>query len=736
MINIYTNDLKQAEIDELAKINTVTNEVILSYASKCYTSAFNSLIAARLLAEKLKNDVYSIIKTDKKNYFKDYITLAISNEILDPRVAKFDLNKLNNALMFDNMRHFHYMGLTTLMDRYLIRNKDNDIIELPQTFFMRVAMGLHLNDIEKCKTDYDISIVSTNVIELYTVMSNMEYMPSTPTLFNSCTTHSQLSSCFVGTVSDSLTEIYKGISNVAQLSKHSGGLGMDWTNVRSSGSYIKGVSGRSQGIVPFLKVYNDTLVAVNQGGKRRGSGVAYIEPWHSDIMAFLALRKTTGEERLRCHDMNTALWVPDLFMKRVQEHKEWTLFDPADVPHLHSLFGAEFDLAYIATEADKSIQRSTINAASLWESILGTIYETGHPWITFKDEFNRRNPQAHDGVINSSNLCTEIGLNTSENEMAVCNLGSLNLTKFVHNSVINRSRLQFVVDIAIKALNKVIDHNYHVLDITKVSNKKHRAIGLGSMGFHTMLQQNGTEYESDKAVKLNMELAELIQFYAMQTSNSLARLYGPYESFEGSTWSEGILTHETASCRHTNNGRTNVISDYEYAELKRNIRNFGIRNCTLSAIAPTATISNIVGVSQSYEPIYSNLYSKSNLSGVFTQVNQELLEHYDNNDDFINTLIETEGQGTKYDPLDDMFKTSFDIDPHAIIRLAADRQVFIDQSISTNIYFNSVDGTALSNIYMDAWKSKMKSTYYLRTKAASEEKSEMCNLEEGCQSCQ
>jgi ribonucleoside-diphosphate reductase alpha chain len=733
MINIYAKDLPLNARKELEDITEITNDVILKYVAKCHLHPNNSLIAARLTAEQLRNVTYDHLKVDKYTYFTAYLEHAVTLGLLDERMLLFDLEALEDALILENMKLFHYMGIRTLIDRYLIRELDGTILELPQTFFLRVAMGLHLNEASKD------AHITAKIVTLYKTMSSMEYIPSTPTLFNSGTNHSQLSSCFVGTVEDSLFDIYQNIAITAQLSKYSGGVGMNWNAIRSNGSYIKGVSGESQGVIPFLKVYNDTLVAVNQGGKRRGAGVAYIEPWHADIKAFLNLRKSTGEERLRCHDMNTALWLPDIFMQRVIDNGTWSLFDPSVVPQFKDLYGEAFTEAYIRAEKCINTPKVTLKATSLWQSILSTIYETGHPWLTFKDTFNRRNPQAHDGAIHSSNLCTEIGLNTSKDEIAVCNLGSINLTKFVHKGKVQRLKLKKAVFNAINALNKVIDHNFHVIDKAEKSNKKHRAIGLGSMGFHTMLQQNNIRYDSAAALKLNAELAEYIQYFSLLASNELAKQYGHYTSFPGSTWSQGILTHETATKTHINAAPKRCVPQSAYTTLKRNIIKYGLRNCTLTAIAPTATISNLCNVSQSYEPIYSNLFSKSNLSGVFSVINTEMFHKHNLSTQEVNSLVNNEGKSAN--PL---FVTAFDVPPEAIIRLAADRQLYVDQAISTNIYFDSLDGNLLADIYINAWKAGLKSTYYLRSKAASSidvysnstPTPQVCTLDEGCESCQ
>lgn len=751
---IYTQDLNENikhELDQLS-IKKVNNSHILHFTSKINEHHQYSYVAARLLAEQLKQDVYDYWLTNKHEYFIKYVNYGVANNLLDKRMLDYDLEKLNSSIKYDRMQLFNYIGLKTLVDRYLIRDKNGVIIELPQTFFMRVSMGHKLDNTEN--TD----LATSEVINLYDEISCMRYMPSTPTLFNSGTTHPQLSSCFVSTIDDSLESIYAQLKNNAHISKYAGGIGTDWSNVRATGSYINGTQGASQGIIPFMKVYNDTLVAVNQGGKRRGSGVAYLEPWHADIYQFLAARKGTGDDRLRLHDMNTALWMPDLFFERVANDADWTLFDPAKVPYLHTLYGHKFNKAYASAERNPDKVHKKVKSRDLWKLILKTLHETGHPWITYKDTFNERNPQAHCGVIRSSNLCTEVGLNTSSSEIAVCNLGSINLTKFVHDSNIDVHMLKHTVDVAITALNNVVDLNYHIVPEAEKANKKHRAIGLGAMGFHTMLQQNGLNYSSDGASELNRTLSEYIQYYAMSRSCELARIYGPYDSYEGSTWQRGLLTHDTYEKLNKNRnlmrghnldyytGKNDLaIPNEYYSNLRAKIAAFGIRNSNLTAIAPTATISNICGVSQSYEPIYSNIYTKSNLSGEFMVINSEMVKHYEDNDiwndDTRDTLYENNGESKG-----DLFETAFHVDPFQIIKLAAARQKFIDQSQSVNLYFDDDlwKGDDLHDWYMTANSAGMKSTYYLRTKAASKieyqkknnESPTFCSMDDGCESCQ
>lgn len=757
---IYYNDLNESVQNEIAiqvgDFNNISNEDILHFTSKINEHHQYSLVAARLLAEQLKQQVYDYWRTNKDEYFEHFIDYGVSHGILDPRMSKFNLSYLNDNLDYKRMQLFNYIGLKTLVDRYLIKDETGQVIELPQTFFMRVSMGLNLNYLDKDVGNHDASLYAKL---LYDEISYMRYMPSTPTLFNSGTTHSQLSSCFVSTIDDSLESIYVQLKNNAHISKYAGGIGTDWTNVRATGSYINGTQGASQGVIPFMKVYNDTLIAVNQGGKRRGSGVAYLEPWHADIYQFLAARKGTGDDRLRLHDMNTALWVPDLFMERVKNDADWTLFDPAKVPHLHTLYGDAFEKAYVSAERKlETLAHKKVKARDLWKLILNTLHETGHPWITFKDTFNKRNPQAHCGVIRSSNLCTEIGLNTSSKEIAVCNLGSINLTKFVENGRLNTHLLEKTVNVAIKALNDVIDLNFHVVSEAKEANKKHRAIGLGAMGFHSMLQQNGISYGSEEAVKLNSKISEYIQYYAMNASCELAIKEKPYDSFKGSTWSRGLLTHDTYeklndryklmyshNLSYYNGSNELAIPEEWYQTLREKIMRYGIRNSNLTAIAPTATISNVCGVSQSYEPIYSNIYTKSNLSGEFMVINPEMVKYHEEkgtwNDETKNKLYETNGESK-----DELFETAFHTNPYQIIKLAAARQKFIDQSQSVNLYFDDAlwNGDDLHDWYVNAHTSGMKSTYYLRTKAASkieyqttqDKVNTVCNLEEGCESCQ
>lgn len=734
----------------------ITEEQILHHVGLINTNPEESKIATGLAIKKLKKDIYTFFDTNKQDYFYKYLQFGVDTGRLDKRLLNFYHPKLNDHLVKhakDRNKLLDYIGFKTLYDRYLLRHDDN-VIELVQTFFMRVAMGLAIADAESVTLKgeaSDYNMATDAAILYYDEISMMRYMPSTPTLFNSGTVSPQLSSCFVSTINDSLESIYSQLKNNAHISKFSGGIGVDWSNVRSANTPISSTGGNSQGIVPFMKVYNDTLVAVNQGGKRRGAGVAYIEPWHADIYEFLQVRKSTGDERLRCHDMNTALWVPDLFMERVKKNNPWHLFNPQDVPHLHKLYGNKFKQAYKNAESNPNIKKKRVNARDLFKQILSMLFETGHPWITYKDKFNIRNPQAHCGTINSSNLCTEIGLNTSKHEIAVCNLGSLNLTKFILKNEsghvgIDEAQLKQTVSLAIRMLNNVIDLNYHVVEEAEVSNKKHRAIGLGAMGFATALRQHLIPFQSVKTEALNKILSEKIQYFAMLESNRLAKKYGPYDSFGGSTWSRGLLTHDTFNSDKNTFKHKDVINtetyvtNREYKDLRHNIMKYGLRNSNLTSVAPTATIANICGVSQSYEPVYSNVFAKNNLNGEFTIIDKPLIQFLKDKDrlseDTISELQTT--QGVYKGDLEEVFTTSFETDQEFLIKLAAQRQRFIDQSQSLNLYFNGSDGDKLYDIYMHSFDYGLKSTYYLRTRAATTiEVQTTCSIDNPeCEACQ
>lgn len=653
-----------------------------------------------------------------------FIDKGIENDILNKELLEMDIEKLGNAIKSERDGNFTYLGLQTLYDRYFIH--DNELrYELPQVFFMRVAMGLALREEQR----------EEKAIEFYNLLSSFDYMSSTPTLFNAGTKHSQLSSCYLTTVPDDLHGIYGAIQDNAMLSKWAGGLGNDWTPVRGLGSQIKGTNGKSQGVVPFLKVVNDTAVAVNQGGKRKGAVCSYLETWHVDIEEFVELRKNTGDDRRRTHDMNTANWVPDLFLKRVSEDKEWTLFTPSDTPDLHDLYGLEFEKKYEEYEAQTQTGEidfyKKIDAKELWKKMLSMVFETGHPWITFKDACNLRSPQQHVGVVHSSNLCTEITLNTSQEEIAVCNLGSVNLTHHLKDGAIDEDKLERTINTAIRMLDNVIDINYYAVKAAETSNMKHRPIGLGIMGFHDALYMIGTPYASQEAVDFADKSMEMVSYYAIKASSDLAAERGSYSSFEGSLWSQGILPLDSIKLLKESRGDDYLEQDesstMDWDTLRETVKTQGIRNSNVMAIAPTATIANITGVSQSIEPTYQNLYVKSNLSGEFTVTNIPMVEKLKElglwDAVMINDLKYYDGSlgGISRIPEDvkELYATAFEIEPRWLIDAASRRQKWIDQSQSLNLYINEPNGKKLDIMYRMAWLRGLKTTYYLRSKGAT-----------------
>ena len=647
-----------------------------------------------------------------------------------------DLEKLGKEIMPERDNLFTYLGLQTLYDRYFIHS-DEVRFELPQVFFMRVSMGLALNEENK----------EEKAIEFYKLLSSFDYMSSTPTLFNSGTLHSQLSSCYLTTVPDDLYGIYGAMRDNAMLSKWAGGLGNDWTPVRGMGAHIKGTNGRSQGVVPFLKVVNDTAVAVNQGGKRKGAVCAYLETWHLDIEEFLELRKNTGDDRRRTHDMNTANWIPDLFMERVMNKETWTLFSPNEAKDLHDLTGNEFKEQYekYEEEAKKGNIKAykEVDAEELWRKIISMLFETGHPWLTFKDACNLRSPQQHTGVIHSSNLCTEITLNTSQDEIAVCNLGSVNLKNHLDKDKnLDKEKLQKTISTAIRMLDNVIDINYYAVPQAENSNFKHRPIGLGIMGFQDILQIKKIPYSSDEAVELADDSMETVSYFAIEASSDLAKERGSYSSYEGSLWSQGIFPIDSISIlkEHRTEGflDQNEEKKMDWDTLKEKVKKQGIRNSNVMAIAPTATIANITGVTQSIEPTYSNLFVKSNLSGEFTVINENLvnaLKEIDMWDEVmvydlknLNGSLETISRVP--DEIKRIFATSFEIEPKWLIESASRRQKWIDQSQSLNLYVAEPNGKKLDVMYKMAWLRGLKTTYYLRSKGATtSEKSTISNSE-------
>ncbi|RMR16708.1 Ribonucleoside-diphosphate reductase [Pseudomonas amygdali pv. ulmi] len=653
-----------------------------------------------------------------------YVATGIKFELLNPVLAEFDLEKLGKAINHERDQQFTYLGLQTLYDRYFI-HKDGVRFELPQIFFMRVAMGLAIE--EKARED--------RAIEFYNLLSSFDYMSSTPTLFNAGTLRPQLSSCYLTTVPDDLSGIYHAIHDNAMLSKFAGGLGNDWTPVRALGSYIKGTNGKSQGVVPFLKVVNDTAVAVNQGGKRKGAVCAYLETWHMDIEEFIELRKNTGDDRRRTHDMNTANWIPDLFMKRVFDDGPWTLFSPSEVPDLHDLTGKAFQERYEYYEAlteypGKVKLFKTIQAKDLWRKMLSMLFETGHPWLTFKDPCNLRSPQQHAGVVHSSNLCTEITLNTNKDEIAVCNLGSINLPNHIVNGKLDTDKLKRTVDVAVRMLDNVIDINYYSVPQAKNSNLRHRPVGLGIMGFQDALYLQHIPYGSDAAVQFADTSMEAVSYYAIQASCDLADERGAYETFQGSLWSKGILPLDSQQILIEQRGEKYIDVDLketlDWAPVRARVQK-GIRNSNIMAIAPTATIANITGVSQSIEPTYQNLYVKSNLSGEFTVINPYLVRDLKARDLWdsvmINDLKYYDGSVQQIEripqEIKELYATAFEVDTKWIVDAASRRQKWIDQAQSLNLYIAGASGKKLDVTYRMAWYRGLKTTYYLRALAAT-----------------
>jgi len=689
-----------------------------------YTYATARLLLHTIVREVLGQDVApSDLPTAYASHFAAFIRKGIDNELLDAQLAEFDLPRLAAALQSERDQQFDYLGLQTLYDRYFLHVQKTRI-ELPQWFFMRVAMGLALREDDR----------NARAIEFYELLSSFDFMSSTPTLFNSGTLRSQLSSCYLTTVPDHLEGIYEAIKENALLSKFAGGLGNDWTRVRALGSRIKGTNGESQGVVPFLKVVNDTAVAVNQGGKRKGAVCTYLETWHLDIEEFLELRKNTGDDRRRTHDMNTANWIPDLFMKRVMEKGQWTLFSPVDVPNLHDLYGQAFERAYVAYENQAERGElplfKRIAALDLWRKMLSMLFETGHPWITFKDPCNIRSPQQHAGVVHSSNLCTEITLNTSDSETAVCNLGSINLLHHIKNGALDHDKLRQTITTAMRMLDNVIDINYYAVDKAREANMQHRPVGLGLMGFQDALYEMRIPYASDAAVTFADESMEAICYHAYWASSDLAKERGVYSSYPGSLWSKGILPLDTIDLLAQERGgylEADRSTRLDWQALRQKIAQDGMRNANCIAIAPTATISNIVGVDASIEPSFGNLSVKSNLSGEFTVINQYLvrdLKRLDLWDDvMVMDLKHFKGSLAPIDrvpsDLKALYATAFEVDSTWLVEAAARRQKWIDQAQSLNIYMAGASGKKLDETYKLAWLRGLKTTYYLRTQSAT-----------------
>jgi ribonucleoside-diphosphate reductase alpha chain len=692
-----------------------------------------SYVSARLLLHSLRLETLGAEATQPDmhqryaEYLPEFIKTGIEAELLDERLGGYDLKCLGAALDANRDLKFTYLGLQILYDRYFLHVRDRRI-ELPQIFYMRVAMGLALNEPEDQR--------EARAIEFYNVLSSFDFMSSTPTLFNSGTRRSQLASCYLTTVADDLDGIYEAIKENALLQKFAGGIGNDWTPVRALGAHIKGTNGKSQGVVPFLKVVNDTAVAVNQGGKRKGAVCSYLETWHLDIEEFLELRKNTGDDRRRTHDMNTANWVPDLFMKRVMEGGEWTLFSPSDTLDLHDKFGRAFESAYFEYEAKcargeiKLFKR--VPAQQLWRKMLTMLFETGHPWITFKDPCNLRSPQQHVGVVHSSNLCTEITLNTGPDEIAVCNLGSVNMPAHLDAATgrMDMEKLKRTVGTAMRMLDNVIDLNFYSVNKARNSNFKHRPVGLGIMGFQDCLHMLRIPYGSQAAVEFSDRSMEAIAYTAYQASTDLAEERGPYSTFKGSLWDRGILPFDTIKLladERSGYVECDMSTTLDWEGLKRRVQQVGMRNSNCTAIAPTATIANITGLSQCIEPTYQNLYVKSNLSGEFTVVNEYLVRDLKRlnlwDEVMIADLKYFDGSLAKIDRIPpevrNLYATAFEVEPRWLVECAARRQKWVDQSQSLNIYMAGASGKKLDDTYKLAWIRGLKTTYYLRTLGAT-----------------
>ncbi|MGJ7608486.1 ribonucleoside-diphosphate reductase subunit alpha [Variovorax sp. LT1R20] len=719
MRNLYDG----VPLDEVYKASILAARTLIE-KDPDYTFATARLLLHTIFKEIVGREVMPAERaTAYADYFPQFIKKGVENDLLDEKLLQYDLPRLGAALKAERDNQFDYLGLQTLYDRYFLHVRKTRI-ELPQAFFMRVAMGLSLGEIDR----------EARAIEFYEVLSSFDFMSSTPTLFNAGTLRSQLSSCYLTTVPDDLDGIYESIKENALLSKFAGGLGNDWTRVRALGSHIKGTNGESQGVVPFLKVVNDTAVAVNQGGKRKGAVCTYLESWHLDIEEFLELRKNTGDDRRRTHDMNTANWIPDLFMRRVMEKGTWTLFSPSNVPDLHDLFGADFEKAYVAYEekaARGEIKPArTIQASDLWRKMLTMLFETGHPWITFKDACNVRSPQQHAGVVHSSNLCTEITLNTSDTETAVCNLGSVNLLQHLKDGKVDQEKLKRTISTAMRMLDNVIDINYYAVKKARDSNLRHRPVGLGLMGFQDALYELRIPYASQEAVQFADESMEAICYHAYWASTELAKERGKYSSYKGSLWDKGILPIDTLDLLEQARGgyvEVDRSATLDWDALRQKIKADGMRNSNCVAIAPTATISNIIGVDASIEPCFGNLSVKSNLSGEFTVINHYLVRDLKRlglwDDVMVMDLKHFDGSLRPIDRVPQdvkaLYATAFEVETTWLVEAASRRQKWIDQAQSLNIYMAGASGKKLDDTYKLAWLRGLKTTYYLRTQSAT-----------------
>ena len=724
MRNLYDG----VPIDEVYKASILAARTLIE-KDPDYTYATARLLMHTIRREVLGEEVaHEEMSTRYAEYFPGFIAKGVQNELLDEKLQQFDLTRLGEALKPERDLQFDYLGLQTLFDRYFLHVRKQRI-ELPQAFFMRVAMGLSLNEINR----------EERAIEFYEILSSFDFMSSTPTLFNAGTLRSQLSSCYLTTVADDLGGIYDAIKENALLSKFAGGLGNDWTPVRALGAHIKGTNGESQGVVPFLKVVNDTAVAVNQGGKRKGAVCAYLETWHLDIEEFLELRKNTGDDRRRTHDMNTANWIPDLFMRRVMEKGSWTLFSPSDTPDLHDKFGREFEQIYTAYEAKAErgeIKPSRkLQATDMWRKMLSMLFETGHPWITFKDVCNIRSPQQHAGVVHSSNLCTEITLNTSDTETAVCNLGSVNLVHHLKDGangvkVLDHSKLQKTITTAMRMLDNVIDINYYAVKKARDSNMRHRPVGLGIMGFQDCLYELRVPYASQAAVDFADTSMEAVCYHAYWASTELAKERGKYASYKNSLWDKGVLPLDTLDMLVQERGgyvEVDRSMTLDWEALRKKIALDGMRNSNCVAIAPTATISNIIGVDACIEPCFGNLSVKSNLSGEFTVINHYLVRDLKRlglwDDVMVVDLKHFDGSLRPIDRVPQdikaLYATAFEVETFWIVEAASRRQKWIDQAQSLNIYMAGASGKKLDETYKLAWLRGLKTTYYLRTQSAT-----------------
>ncbi len=734
----FEKEIDVASVVESIKLNVydgiktpeINQAIVMSLKARIERDPAYSFVASRFLLNDLYKDVLGVnefegdFEGSYKSKFKDKIAYGIKTDRYTPALADFDLDRLAEAIKPERDRLFEYMGAQILHDRYFMRDEQQNHIETPQYFWMRVAMGLSLNETDKNQA----------AIDGYNTLSQMLYVSSTPTLLHSGTVHPQMSSCYLNYVEDDLKHIFKVIGDNAQMSKWSGGIGGDWTNVRATNSMVKTINTGSQGLIPFLKIVDATTASINRSGKRRGATAVYLETWHLDIEDFLDLRKNTGDDRRRTHDINTVNWVPDLFMKRVLNGGDWTMFSPNEVPELHDLYGKAFEEKY--AEYEKAADEGKIElwkrmpAAQLWRKMVTMLFETGHPWITFKDPSNIRSPQDHVGVVHNSNLCTEITLNTSKDETAVCNLGSINLIRHFRNGKLDKDLMAQTVKSAMRMLDNVVDINFYPIIEAENSNLRHRPVGLGVMGYQDLLYAMKMSFDSEEAVKLSDEVMEFISYHAIMGSSLLAKEKGAYSSFKGSKWDRGIFPVDTIELLEKERGESTGISTFgrmDWEPVRASVKEHGMRNSNCMAIAPTATIANISGALPSIEPIYKNLYVKSNFSGEFTVINRFLVKDLKAlglwNGDMLDKLKYHDGSVQKIGELPadirEYYKEVFEIDTHWIIKHAAHRQKWIDQSQSVNIFTNSVSGKAISNVYFDAWKSGLKTTYYLRSLGAT-----------------